>query len=375
MPVLPSVSAGRNERCDSPSSLISTADTAATVSVTTIDRADHAPELRERQRELRQAREHEARARDVHDHARHERQIERRAGQTPAVAERGHDEHRREDGGNFGDHDGSSLVGGLRGSRRQQCARKFARIRRRGGTDARTVSRVLGSRATAGRIRSSSIARSVSRASRSATRCPIRISRCSTAPSRSGSTTASRRAPRLTFVRPGLARLRARAAPRSASSSRTQHLADNEFNSRRLRGSDRVRRSRCSKRARFRPAYWDPQNVAACGTFFEFTLPAESLDVSTQFWQTLGFGVLAAGEAPHRWQRLGGHGIDIGLHETHCVPGLSFRCRRRRGPQRVSAREGREAARRHAARGHAQASATLTAPEGTVLYLLESGAQ
>jgi hypothetical protein len=36
LPVLPSVSAGKNERCDRPRSLISTADTVATPSVTMI---------------------------------------------------------------------------------------------------------------------------------------------------------------------------------------------------------------------------------------------------------------------------------------------------------------------------------------------------
>jgi hypothetical protein len=178
---------------------------------------------------------------------------------------------------------------------------------------------------------------------------------------------------RLTFVRPGL-RDYVRALRRAGVQLAYQHLADSEFHSLGFRDPSGQEIALIEART-FPPGYWDPQNVAACGTFFELTLPAESLDVSTRFWQTLGFGPLAAGEEPHRWQRLGGHGIDIGLHQTHCAPGLSFRC-----PD-VAARS--EYLRAKGAKIHAgtpvadraQASATLTAPEGTVFYLFESGAQ
>jgi len=179
--------------------------------------------------------------------------------------------------------------------------------------------------------------------------------------------------PRLTFVRPGV-RDYARALRRVGVELAYQHLADNEFNS--LGFADPSGQEVTLVEARtFPPGYWDPQNVAACGTFFELTLPAESLDVSTQFWQTLGFGVLATGEEPHRWQRLGGHGIDIGLHETHCVPGLSFRCPDVAARSEYLRAKGAKLRAGTPLAGHAQASATLTAPEGTVLYLLESGAQ
>jgi hypothetical protein len=178
---------------------------------------------------------------------------------------------------------------------------------------------------------------------------------------------------RLTFVRPRL-RDYVRALRRAGVELAYQHLADSEFHS--VGFIDPAGQEVELIEARtFPPGDWDPQNVAACGTFFELTLPAESLDLSTRFWQALGFAPLAAGDVPHRWQRLRGFGVDIGLHETHCTAGLSFRC------LDVAARS--EYLRAKGARlragtplaDSAQQSATVTAPEGTVLYLFESGAQ
>jgi hypothetical protein len=178
---------------------------------------------------------------------------------------------------------------------------------------------------------------------------------------------------RLTFVRPNL-RDYARALRRLDLEIDYQRLADNEFHS--LGFTDPSGQEVALIEARtYPPGDWDPHNVAACGTFFELTLPAQALDVSTRFWQALGFSPLAAGEEPHRWQRLVGHGVTIGLHETHCAPGLSFRC------SDVAARSEYLRAKGAAVRGgnplaeRAQPSATLTAPEGTFLYLFESGAQ
>lgn len=179
--------------------------------------------------------------------------------------------------------------------------------------------------------------------------------------------------PRLTFVRPGL-RDYVRPLRRLGLEISYQHLADNEFHS--IGFTDPSGQEVALIEARtFPPGYWDPQNVAACGTFFELTLPAESLEISTRFWQALGFGVLAAGEAPHRWQRLGGHGVDIGLHETHCAPGLSFRCPDVAARSEYLRAKGAKVRAGTPLADSAQQSATLTAPEGTTLYLFESGAQ
>ena len=241
LPVLPSVSAGRNERCGKPQELDQHGRHGGHAERDEDHRADHLPELRERQRELRQAREHEARPRDVHDDARHERHVERRAGQTPAVADRSHDEHRRENGGNFGDHDASvsgdeRLV--RRAATRGEVCQNRALVPFGGGTaDARTFSGVFGRGAAARsfvrvlpRVR-------LRRASPSATRCRIPTSSASTARSRRPPRprTSGRRGSR--SFGPSCATTCARCAG-SASSSTTSTCATTS-STRRLHGSRR----------------------------------------------------------------------------------------------------------------------------------------
>jgi catechol 2,3-dioxygenase-like lactoylglutathione lyase family enzyme len=179
--------------------------------------------------------------------------------------------------------------------------------------------------------------------------------------------------PQLTFVRPGIADY-VRPLRRLGVEVTQVHLRDNEFNW--IGFNDPAGQEVVLIEARtFAPGAWDPHNVAAGGELFEVSLPAGELDASSRFWQSLGFAVVAAGDAPHGWQRLAGHGVTLGLHELHCRAGLSFRCEnldarleylRAKG---LAARPGTPIADR------AQPSATLTAPEGTQLYLFEKGAQ
>jgi hypothetical protein len=180
-------------------------------------------------------------------------------------------------------------------------------------------------------------------------------------------------APRLTFVRPEL-RAYVRALSRLDLELDYKHLGDGEFNS--VGFTDPSGQAVELVEARtFPPPEWDPHYVTACGEFYELTLPAQELERSSRFWQALGFAGVADGKAPHAWQRLVGYGVTIGLHEVHCRPGLSFRCAdldarcdylRAKG---LGPRAGSPTADR------GQPSATLTAPEGTQLYLLEKGAQ
>lgn len=179
--------------------------------------------------------------------------------------------------------------------------------------------------------------------------------------------------PRLTFVRPGL-RDYVRPLRRLGLDLTHEHLRDNEFNS--IGFNEPGGQEVVLIEARtFPPGDWDAHNVAICGEFFEVTLPATDLDESSRFWLKLGLTADASGEAPHRWQRLSGRGLTLGLHETHCVPGLSFRCDDLQArleylrAKRLPARTGTPIADR------AQASATLVGPEGSHLYLFERGAQ
>jgi hypothetical protein len=177
----------------------------------------------------------------------------------------------------------------------------------------------------------------------------------------------------LTFVRPGL-RDYVRPLRRLGIELHHERLRDNEFNSVSFvdPGGQEVE---LIEARTFPPASWSPSNVAACGTLLEISLPTAELAASSRFWQTFGFAPVASGEAPHPWQRLAGRGLAIGLHETHFRPGLSFRCDdlaargdylRAKG---LALRSGNPLADR------AQHAATLTAPEGTSLYLFESRMQ
>jgi catechol 2,3-dioxygenase-like lactoylglutathione lyase family enzyme len=179
--------------------------------------------------------------------------------------------------------------------------------------------------------------------------------------------------PRLTFVRPGL-RDYVRPLRRLGIEVTDAHLRDNEFNSIGFLDPCGVEAVLIEART-FPPGRRDMHSVAICGEFFEVTVPAADLDASSRFWRGVGLSAVASGEAPHRWERLAGHGLTLGLHETHCVPGLSFRCRdlqarleylRAKG---LAAREGSPLADR------AQPSATLSGPGGTQLYLFEKGPQ
>ncbi len=179
--------------------------------------------------------------------------------------------------------------------------------------------------------------------------------------------------PQLTFVRPGI-RDYVRPLRRLGVELTQSHLRDNEFNW--VSFSDPAGQEVVLIEARtFPPGEWDAHNVAAGGELFELSVPAHDLGESTRFWQALGFSPVASSDAPHGWQRLTGHGLTLGLHETRCRAGLSFRCDdlqarveylRAKG---LAARDGTPLADRD------QSSATLTAPEGTQLYLFEKGAQ
>jgi hypothetical protein len=180
-------------------------------------------------------------------------------------------------------------------------------------------------------------------------------------------------APQLTFVRPGL-RDYVRPLRRLGIELTDQHLRDNEFNS--LSFSDPGGQEIVLLEARtFPPPEWDPHNVATCGMFFELTLPCSELEASSRFWQSLGFAPITSGEAPHRWQQLAGRGLTLGLHETHCAPGLSFRCDALHARLEYFRAKGLVARAGTPLADRAQQSATLKGPEGTHLYLFEKGEQ
>ena len=179
--------------------------------------------------------------------------------------------------------------------------------------------------------------------------------------------------PQLTFVRPRL-RDYVRPLRRLGVALTYEHLADNEFH---LAGfCDPGGHEAVLVEARtFPPGEWDARKVAICGEFLEITLPALQLDEACRFWQALGLTAHASGEAPHRWRRLVGFGLTLGLHETHCAAGLSFRCEGLQARLEYLRAKGLAARAGTPLADRGQASATLTAPGGTPLYLFEQGAQ
>lgn len=76
----------------------------------------------------------------------------------------------------------------------------------------------------------------------------------------------------------------------------------------------------------FSPGVWQPELVPACGELVEYSLATGVLDESVAFWERIGLAVAESGEAPHRWARLTGNGLALGLHERAAfAPGLTFR--------------------------------------------------
>jgi catechol 2,3-dioxygenase-like lactoylglutathione lyase family enzyme len=178
--------------------------------------------------------------------------------------------------------------------------------------------------------------------------------------------------PLLTFVRPQL-RDYARALRRAGIELEQAALADDEFN--RVLFADPSGQQVALLEARtFAPVEWNRHNVRACGEFLEYSIPTHSLERSRVFWETFGFRVVAQGEAPQPWLRLAGRGLVIGLHNAGFRPGLSFQ------PEQLDARleylraQGVESKAGAPVAERDRASATLSSPDGSSIYLIEARA-
>jgi hypothetical protein len=129
--------------------------------------------------------------------------------------------------------------------------------------------------------------------------------------------------PRLTFVRPQL-RGYVRGLRRIGIEIEHARLADDEFNE--IVFSDPSGQSVALLEARtFAPAAREERGASVCGEFLEYSVPAASVERSRAFWEALGLTPVEQGAEPHRWLRLAGHGIVLGLHEAAFRPGISFR--------------------------------------------------
>jgi catechol 2,3-dioxygenase-like lactoylglutathione lyase family enzyme len=177
--------------------------------------------------------------------------------------------------------------------------------------------------------------------------------------------------PALTFVRPDL-RNYVRALRRLRIELDDVQLADDEFN--RVAFRDPTGQTVVLLEARtFTPGTWEPHDVCVAGTFLEYSVPTEDLAAARAFWEDLGLKPLAEGDTPHAFVRLGGHGLVLGLHAMHFQPGFAFFAPRL--DARVQFLKAKGCAPRHGAPALAASDkrASLTTPDGTTLYLFETG--
>lgn len=173
----------------------------------------------------------------------------------------------------------------------------------------------------------------------------------------------------LTFVRPDLPSY-VRALRRLKLTLDEVHLAADEFN--RVVFRDPSGQTVVLLEARtFTPAAWEPHNVCACGTFVEYAVPVDDLAAARSFWERLGLVALAHGGAPHPYVRLAGHGVVLGLHAAHFAPGLVFHAPNLEA--RLEYLKAKGSVPRASAPPLAASAkrATLTAPDGTSLYLFD----
>jgi catechol 2,3-dioxygenase-like lactoylglutathione lyase family enzyme len=176
--------------------------------------------------------------------------------------------------------------------------------------------------------------------------------------------------PLLTFVRPQL-RDYVRALRRAGIALEHAALADDEFNHVVL--ADPSGQGIALLEARtFTPGEWNRHNVRPCGEFLEYSVPTHSLDGSRVFWETLGFALVAHGEAPHPWLRLAGRGLVVGLHQAGFRPGPTFQSELLGARLEYLRAQGIDAKPGSPVADRARESATLSAPEGSSMYLLEA---
>jgi catechol 2,3-dioxygenase-like lactoylglutathione lyase family enzyme len=125
----------------------------------------------------------------------------------------------------------------------------------------------------------------------------------------------------------------------------------------------------------FSPPDLPVSHTSACGDFSEYGMPARSFEATRDFWEALGFvGIEAEGSAFPRLTLTSDH-LNIGLYRSRALRGPVLTFEAPDMGQRIDAlRE------RGFALGDAMpdglddaSNATLSAPEGTQLLLLESG--
>lgn len=170
--------------------------------------------------------------------------------------------------------------------------------------------------------------------------------------------------PALTFVRPDLGNY-SRALKRLKIELEFEKLSDDEFNE--LGFLDPTGQMITLLEARtFSPPYFDDDGFSICGHFMEFSRQTTAVEGVAEFWERLGLVRGWQAEEPHPWVRLIRDDINLGFHLVPAMtPGLTF------FDEDMEARIEYLRAAGHPLTDSAPMAggATLTAPEGTPIYL------
>ncbi len=170
--------------------------------------------------------------------------------------------------------------------------------------------------------------------------------------------------PALTFVRPDLG-IYSRALKRLGISLEFEKLSDDEFNE--LGFVDPTGQMVTLLEARtFSPPYFDEDSFSLCGYFMELSRQTNAIQGVAEFWEQLGLVIGWQADNSHPWVRLIRDDINLGFHLVGAVtPGLTFFAEDM--PTRIEYL--RASGYEIVPSAPQPGGATLTAPEGTPIYL------
>jgi catechol 2,3-dioxygenase-like lactoylglutathione lyase family enzyme len=177
--------------------------------------------------------------------------------------------------------------------------------------------------------------------------------------------------PALTFVRPGIAG-QLRALERAGVQVRHAEIGDEAFHQAAF--CDPAGQAvRLLEARTYSPADRSPMEPSLCGAFGWLSAPATHFDPVRGFWEGLGLSAKPERERPYAHLPLQGAGLELALHPPRFFPGPLLVFRAADMTSRLARlRELGIGPPERPPRGlDAGANALITAPEGTVLALLE----
>jgi hypothetical protein len=173
--------------------------------------------------------------------------------------------------------------------------------------------------------------------------------------------------PSLTFVQQDLAR-KVRSMTDHGFEFRVVQLDEDAFNQLGLDDRDGHRVTMLEARTFSGGDEFD--NDSACGTWFELSLPCRNAVQSARFWASVAPVMLEFREEPTTHMRFDAGGAAVGLSESIALetPSLSFRCQDKQALFSLIEQHDFE---HQKYPGYEGAFVSITAPEGTVLFVFD----